>query len=178
MSLEHLTLLAPPPQTPIGVGGEGQWQEVERALGMQLPRDYRALIDCYGAAEFGGCLALLTPFSREGVFSHAGEFLTWVEAGRQNYLEHQQTFGKRVSEKFPFACHPALNGLLAIGGTETGGTVYYLTHRDSEQWTVVIYDEEFYEFEHFPVSLTAFLVMWLSGEKQTALLADSPNGRD
>ena len=56
-ALDELTSLVPPPADPPPAV---DWDAARAALGVELPADYRALVERYGAGEIAG-LALLVP---------------------------------------------------------------------------------------------------------------------
>jgi len=161
--IEELKRLAPPPAQPVACGTYDMWKSVEDALSLQLPEDYKQFINTYGNGGFYDFLSIVSPFDRDNGFSEDSTLLKWIASETQQYKEMKETFGKNAPEKFPFSAHPEENGLLAIGGIETGGTIYYLTEGQPETWTIVIYAEDFYEFAWCKKSLTEFLVDWLSG---------------
>ncbi|MFE9723264.1 hypothetical protein ACFYQ5_06605 [Streptomyces sp. NPDC005794] len=51
--------VAPPA---VSVDGRGDWGEAEKALGIQLPEDFKLLVVTYGRGDFWGALRLCTPF--------------------------------------------------------------------------------------------------------------------
>jgi hypothetical protein len=61
--LEHLIRLVSPPSSPADTGQPDQWDDVERALGMPLPSDYKQFINAFGTGEFNDLFWIYNPFS-------------------------------------------------------------------------------------------------------------------
>lgn len=162
--IEELKRLAPPPTQPVACGIYELWQSVEQALSLQLPEDYKQFINTYGSGGFYDFLSIVSPFDRDNGFSENSNQLKWLAFETEQYKEMKETFGIDAPSKFPFNAYPEPEGLMAIGGIETGGNIYYLTEGAPQQWTIVIYAEDFYEFAWCKKSLTEFLVDWLSGD--------------
>ena len=162
MSIDDLTRLAQPPKCPLAFGNPLLWDSVERHLGTPLPADYKQLINLYGAGSFYDFLSFISPFNRDGTLSENGLF-QWADNGREQYIGMKESFGVSVPEKFPFPAFPEHGGLLAVGGYEYGGTIYWLTIGDPDEWTIVVYSEDFFEFRKYDMSLSGFLTQWLSG---------------
>ncbi len=178
MSLEALKLLASPPAVPTAAGSYDQWQHFEERLGLPLPEDYKQFINAYGMGEFYDFLSIIGPFGRDDSLDQSDTLLHWIQSGSRGYSSRKASFGRHSPEKFPFAAYPEPGGLLAIGGIETGGVIYYRTEGQPSQWTIVIYDEEFYEFAECSSTLTGFLVEWLAGRFYPSFFFDNVLQRD
>ncbi len=178
MSLEALKILAPPPSEPVAAGTYAQWEHVEESLGLALPEDYKRFINAYGNGGFYKSLSIISPFGRDNSLDSHGNLLRWIKSGSEEYSSMKASFGRHNPEKFPFAAYPELGGLLAIGGIETGGIIYYRTQGQPSQWTIVIYDEEFYEFAECQATLTEFLIEWLEGRFYPPFFFDDVLERD
>ncbi|MBB3732477.1 SMI1/KNR4 family protein [Nonomuraea dietziae] len=63
-TIDDLVALVPPPTEP--VDARGDWHEVEAALGLALPTDFKALIERYGLGQFVDHITPLTPFGAHG----------------------------------------------------------------------------------------------------------------
>ncbi|WP_430782635.1 hypothetical protein [Actinoplanes sp. G11-F43] len=57
-ALARLGSLVPPPAHK---PARPDWAGIETRLGLQLPRDYRALVETYGAGRFDDYLVVYTP---------------------------------------------------------------------------------------------------------------------
>jgi hypothetical protein len=88
LNLKDLIGLAPPPGSPVDTGSPDQWGEVERALGMPLPSDYKQFINVYGDGEFGDFLYVFNPFSGCEQMN-----LLW-QAGVPDSLEKDEELGR------------------------------------------------------------------------------------
>ncbi len=163
MSIQTLIKIAPPPGVPVAAGTPELWPVIEEGLGTALPADYKEFINLYGAGDFFGFLSLVSPFALDGSVPPDSLLYRWAEAGARNYAGMKEHFGGIAPEKFPFTAFPERNGLLAMGGYEYGGTIYWLTEGLPDTWGIVAYDEEFFEFRSYPITVTGFLVEWING---------------
>ena len=58
-----LNLITPPPD-PEETGTPKTWEKIEAQLGLQLPPDYKALIDHYGTGSFADLIFVYNPFTQ------------------------------------------------------------------------------------------------------------------
>ena len=160
MSFEELVKMVPPPLSPVGAGTPDGWREVEFLLGITLPQDYKQFINTYGTVAFYNFFAPVSPFDNGIKVIPDNNLIQWVSEGIETY--------KMVQEGFPEECHyptfPEPGGLLPFAGDEHGGTHFWLTSGEPDEWIIVLGRSDFVDFEEHQTSLTGFLVGWLSGE--------------
>ncbi len=127
-SIERLCALVAPPTTPFY--NRGDWQQVESALGMRLPVDYKLLVETFGQGRFVGqadCSGLL-------IFSYlGGRPVEWAE-GAAAYL--------RSIDGLPYGVYPVMPGLLGFGSYGDKDTIAWNTKGRPEQWEIVYHDPE------------------------------------
>ncbi|WP_369190181.1 SMI1/KNR4 family protein [Streptomyces sp. R08] len=160
-AFDDLTRLVPPPPNPLGA--KGDWDEVEAALGVQLPADFKQLVRAYGAHHFAEFLTPLTPF--------AGRDLLVGPAKR--LLEQERGFRDRYPEDSPYPFYPEPGGLLPWAGTDNGDRVCWLTAGKPDAWTVVCWNPRGWSYDPHPVGAVEFLVGWLSGRISTSVFPDA-----
>lgn len=155
MSLDQLKMVLTPPDNPQNTGDGIGWSELEKALGVTLPEDYKAFISTYGTGEIDEFIWILTPFeSDENV-----NFLARAKAMREAYLESKQQFPTYYHHDF----YPATGGILPWGYTDNGDELYWKTNGDPGMWTMIIYESRSSDYHEYPMSLTTFLYEIMSG---------------
>ncbi|MBV9849809.1 MAG: SMI1/KNR4 family protein [Armatimonadetes bacterium] len=161
MTLKRLRQIAAPPRSPIAPGTQQQWGKVEEAVGLRFPEDYKQLIGVYGHGCFADFVWLFNPFFF-GYAMGARDYSTNVK-GRLKALEELRL--KWPDDTAPFPSWPTPGGVYPWGTTDNGGTLCWLTVGSPEEWTVVLLDDDLSErYDQYPMTMTEFLVAWLSEE--------------
>jgi hypothetical protein len=141
----------------VDAGSPDRWGEVERALGTDLPSDYKRFINTYGSGEFCDLLWLLNPFSAvEGMnlLHQTGPISDIYRDGRD-----------RGDPECPYPIFPEPGGLLPLGGDTNGGNLFWVTNGPHDRWPLVLYNwRGGCISERHDMPLVDFLVGWLSGE--------------
>ena len=148
--LDELTSLVPPPDAPPPAV---DWDAAHAALGVELPADYRALVERYGAGAIAG-LRLLVP----GHPNRHVDLLRQVEPQRWalQYLIEQG-----IEQPY------APGDLLPWGIDESGNVVWWLTTGD---WPVVANEARGEEWHRHDGGAVSFLVALLSGRETSDFL--------
>lgn len=126
------------------------WPAVETALGTALPRDYKEVVDVFGAGSFDEYIDLLVP-------GYPGSDL----------VSSAQWDGVNAADMFqPYSAHPATGGLLRWGGSEQEIVFCWLTGADDpDDWPVLV-QSDFDTWERYDCGFGEFVVRLLS---ETAL---------
>ncbi|KIF00603.1 hypothetical protein PL81_40280 [Streptomyces sp. RSD-27] len=148
----------PPPAAP--VDAHGDWTAVEQELGVQLPEDYKALVETYGWGEFCDFLSLRTPF---GDSPHNG--LTWQNGSPSASLRWDG------QKRYPYPLHPASGSLLIWGTTMDADRLCWRTTGNPNHWPVVIWSRGG-EYETFPTGTAEFVEGWTGRHLSSRLLGD------
>lgn len=159
--LDRLARLVPPPAAPVGASGD--WEAVERELGVSLPADYRALVTTYGYGMFDDFLEVLTPFSRPGERLMDFGLGTMLQTMRDN---------RAAGVPIPYPLWPEPGGLLPWGMTSNADWCYWITTPSGQpdRWRIFV-DAHGDWWEH-PGPLTAALVDILSGAARIRAFPD------
>jgi hypothetical protein len=164
MSLSRLLRIVPPPHTPLEVGSEEDWSQIEAELGTRLPADYKEFIRCYGTGHFAGFYSVYNPFSLN---KHV------------NLLEQVRTLGKTYSEyrfepcPLPF---PSPGGILPWAGDDNGNYYFWTTGGAPDHWTVAIDEVRGSGYKTFDLRMIEYLLAIL--EKRIVPLASDYPGPD
>lgn len=143
---------------PVDAGPLDNWTKIEDGIGTQLPTDYKQYIAIFGTGSFSKAdftfLFPFNPFSR-----------------RYNLQEYQELILTTYEEcrlDSPDICifnaFPEKDGLLPWGQTDNGNSLYWLTNGHPDFWEVVVFDGDYFEHVKYNLTMTGFLVAWLSGE--------------
>ena len=161
MSLEQLLEIAPPPiLPPVDAGTPQQWTQVEAALGTELPTDYKALVNAYGAGWFGNYLTVYDPFHP------AHRYPSVLSVFKKSYDERLLVLAEReivydYERRFLFS--PDANGLLPWGKDDNNGLFCWLTVGAPDTWQTIVLSDDWDIFVQYPQTAVAFLVSWLTG---------------
>jgi hypothetical protein len=96
--LEALKAILAPPASPRENGGD--WETVERQLGVSLPEDYKQFIEVYGSGDIGGNLSIYNPFA-ENVHQN-------LIARQARIAKYYSEYRGRAGEPAPFPIAPEL----------------------------------------------------------------------
>jgi hypothetical protein len=168
MLLHSLTLLVPPPISPIETGSPNLWDEVETRLGVSLPEDYKLYIDCYGTGGFNEFLFPYNPFT-------ANEYLNLLYALETHHQATRATLKKTPDHSWspvaPFQLYPADEGLLPWGTTINFGEIFFWqVSGPAGGWLTIFYNLRNGEHEVFKTSFSGVLVGLLSRTLESVLL--------
>ncbi|MFE2459740.1 SMI1/KNR4 family protein [Streptomyces sp. NPDC059402] len=153
----------PPPDVDIRV----DWPQVEHDLGVSLPDDYKWLVERYGPGSFDSFLHVFQPVAPVATIrlvdraERAAEILDQLREG---------------GEAIP---HPT-DELLAVGATDKGDTIYWVTRPGDapNSWTITANGARNTKWPHFDGGLVEFLAAVMSGEYKVDVLPRSWPGPD
>jgi uncharacterized protein (TIGR02996 family) len=161
--LDELRVVMPPPKRLLNASGK--WEEVEQALGLTLPSDYKAFIRTYGSGT-AGCIEIVSPLGLN--YDVRERWVNW--AGLIADLAEY--------EEVPYPVFPESGGLLPFG---TLGDVDLLTWRtigDPEHWPFVYHDREQGFFEIKGLSAVEFILEAVTQRSPLMIRLGSENGFD
>ncbi|WP_431895935.1 SMI1/KNR4 family protein [Nonomuraea sp. bgisy101] len=160
-AMEDLVRLVPPPAVPVDANGD--WREVEAALGLVLPTDFKLLIERYGRGRFVDFLMPLTPFGdNELLVRHA-----------RHLLDGERSFRESNPDKCPYPFYPEPGGLLPWAGTDNGDRLCWSTTGEPDGWPIVVWNPRGWTYDAHDMGAVAFLHGWLSGRVSTTVFGDA-----
>jgi hypothetical protein len=162
MSIEQLIAVAPPPQFPVFAGMPEDWVDIEQNMGVDLPADYKQLINIYGFGYFGGYLCPLNPFLP--VTSPLPLYrLQSVIADLNQSKEY--VGGNKAEGVQPLPVFPEDKGLLPWGVDDNRGLQCWQVSGNNLFWPLLILDYDWSEeYLIFSMSATEFLTNWLTNK--------------
>jgi hypothetical protein len=167
MSIARLHTLAPAPSA--GRIEPRQWQAVEDALQLELPDDYKDVVEAYGSGKFANFLTIFTPFTTNGYLNLFGQ--------RDLALDAYRTLRASHPDAAPFPAHPEPGGLLPWGQTDNGDMVYWLTEGPSQSWPVIVIESRHAFTQRYDLSTTEFLARLLEGRLSPEIFPTSSEQR-
>ncbi|WP_406209060.1 SMI1/KNR4 family protein [Kitasatospora sp. NBC_01560] len=154
-TIDELRRLVPPPADPVDTTGD--WQQVEAALGLGLPADFKALDASYGRGLFVDFISPLTSFgARNLLLEHA-----------RRLLDGERSFRRTNPEKCPHLFYPEPGGLLEWAAVDNGARLCWRTEGEPDTWTVVAWTPRSWYYESHEMGAVEFLHGLLSGRITT-----------
>jgi hypothetical protein len=149
--LDELTARVPPPADPPPAV---DWDAARAALGVELPADYRALVERYGAGSVAG-LRLLVP-------GHPNRFADLVRQVEPQRSALRYLIDQGIEQPY------APEALLPWGIDESGNVVWWST---GGHWPVVANEARGEGWERYEGGAVAFLAAILAGRETSGFLA-------
>ncbi|MER5427016.1 SMI1/KNR4 family protein [Streptosporangium roseum] len=157
-TIDELVRLVPPPTAP--VDARGDWSEVEAALGLELPADFKSLVERYGRGQFVDLITPLTPFGAHDLLIQRA----------QQLLGRERAFREKYPDECPYPFYPEPGGLLEWAGTDNGDSLCWLTEGEPDSWRVVVWNPRSVAYDAHDIGAVEFLHGWLSGRITTPIL--------
>lgn len=150
------------------------WGEVERALGLTLPSDYKQIASRYSSLEFDDFL-LISNIGLMPLGELRGEKIGQLRGLRDGVAARSRRVVHSLGEPSrqnlpPHRFFPEIGGLLEWGSTTNGDHCLWKTEGEPDDWPVVITDDGTYWFE-YPGGMLEFLIGWLTNSFDTQVLS-------
>ncbi len=156
MSIERLTTLIRPPDSPSEVGSPEGWAAAEQELGVELPHDYREFVLTYGSGLFAGLYVVYNPLAASPLIRLKSQVEKVCATERQLRL-----FPRPNAVRYPI--FPEEGGLFPWGRDENGNYYHWLTEGAPAEWVVVENSVRGKGHRRHDCSMTEFLVGILEG---------------
>jgi hypothetical protein len=157
MSINDLTAVVPPPDTPAAVPAKLNWKEIEKALGVLLPMDYKDFVARYGSGLLGNFIRVFNPFDE---YEYMGLVPSVVRiCGIRRELKESEG-----DAEVPFDVYPKSPGLLPWGNDENGNGLYWLTEGATDHWPCIVGAGRDRRWQRFDMTMTTFLATALNGD--------------
>ncbi|SUC14129.1 Uncharacterised protein [Proteus vulgaris] len=143
----------PIPLFPINRGEGKAWPLIDNQY--TFPQDYIEFVSQYGSGQIANFITLFNPFSE-------GDYLNFFQQ-KEEILKDFDSLIQVDPDYYTFHLYPKNNGLLPIGETENGDTLFWVvSSNDSSLWTIAIIPSRASEVEFIAENLTGFLERVLS----------------
>jgi hypothetical protein len=149
-----------PPKLPFEVPTQAEWAIAEAQLGTQLPDDYKNFISTYGTGTICSTgtiqeyFMIFNPVTKINAFN----FFHYLQRVYDHYKAFGDEFRDDLPEDYPFSMYPEKEGLLRLGTTTYGDTIFWETKGTPNQWTVLVMESRSPIFERYDLGLEAFLL--------------------
>jgi hypothetical protein len=121
-------------KVPAGQGNMYDWVAVEATLGLELPGDYKDLVETFPEGLFQGVFRLVRP----GVCGHSAEEYLGRSGAVLGQLRERRNLDPVA---YPHAFYPAQGGLLPWAERPGGDLLYWATSDPNPNaWPIVIHD--------------------------------------
>ena len=134
------------------------WSEVEEALGVALPGDFKAFSSRWGAVSVGDFLTLYT------ALPGFHPVITWPSAalGQARAYASLHAHG---GDFHPLPAFPQTGSLLSFAVTDNGDYVgWIIKEGNPADWPIAVLDEESRQVETFEMGVAPFLLGVIAGE--------------
>lgn len=170
VTLGALTRVLRPPARPLEAKlTPTRWRALERALGVELPADWRLFVETYGTGTIARFITIANPLSQADPYL---AWLTQVIASDKNALVVD---GKGVAGGLaPF---PAAEGLLPFGRWSDWAVLYFHMRGAPDRWPIVFASTHGDYQATFETPLAKFLDQVLRGKlRDPAFGVEYPRG--
>ncbi|MBR7831399.1 SMI1/KNR4 family protein [Actinospica sp. MGRD01-02] len=133
------------------------WKDVESHWGVVFPDDYKAFLDVYGPGTIANTLSITAP-SPDGSREHFGGYVS---------LNVPMDAEMLAELECPFPAYPVPGGIIDIGATPDGDTLFYRTASTPADWHIVTWNRGGFladAWTEHAMGLSAFLVALFSGQ--------------
>lgn len=128
---------------------ENSWNDIEEQMKLVLPCDYKWFIDFYGNGGINDFLWFLTPFCEV-------EHINLMSRGK-TMLESYQDIKSEYPEYCRHEVYPQSNGILPLGYTDNGDELFWKTAKETDNWTVVVYESRSDEYREYDMGVVDFI---------------------
>ncbi|WP_067826907.1 hypothetical protein [Actinomadura kijaniata] len=146
--------VSPPPRPTFGTQ---PWDQVFAELGTQLPPDFVAFVELYGASSFGNGF-LFVGDSRQDLQAFGKSYAQLICEQGDRYRQWR----KMSCDLHPMPAWPEPGGFLSWGGDVDGNVFGWLTQGAPHQWPTAVFGRQLPDgiIDHVP--MTQFLCGWLT----------------
>lgn len=150
MTINALIKAVPPPTKPFEAF-DGPWDLIEKALGTELPEDYKDFVRVYGLGCFMECVRISVPRSKDPY----ARLITMVDFTRRNFLP--ESLGA-------YSFWPEPGGFIPFGSTDFGDELFWAPAGKADDWRVVVWGRGLGTYETFDCDMTGFLAGLATGD--------------
>lgn len=160
--LAQLTRMQPTQRRP-------DWSAVRAMFGFDMPADYMALIDNFGAGEFNYYVEIFGPDEKQKVVNLKESGLYWDRFFTVEWERRPQARPARLQDR--------TITIINWGSTEDAVQFFWIADPsvNSDQWEVAFHTHEGETWEFFDQSTVEVLLAFVRGELRSSLLKPRPD---
>ena len=160
-AVEQLSSLIPPPHQPQYVPTSKDWQKFIEVNGVDVPPEFRTLVNVYGVGCFDNFLWLYSPIT-------PNQYLNICEKTKLRASKFDVY--RRAGLNVPFVIYPESKGVMIWGGTDNGDALCWKTAEATGE--VVINQGSLHEWEDTHMAIPEFLLKLFRREYKCRLFPD------
>lgn len=151
MYLKKLIDLMSPPQNVDSYSIEKNIRLVEKYYNIKFPNDLVQFSTTYGEGQINRFISIYSVTNDSGYY----EMIEWE---CQNYRKFREMF----PEEYKHNVFSEKDGLFPLGRTDGGCLIWWQTALDPECWTIIVYDENSWDYEKYDMQLCEFLYKYFT----------------
>lgn len=126
---------------------------VEKHFKLSFPKDYIQFITAYGSGQINEFISIYSAVNGSAYYG-------MIERECQNYCDFKEMFPKEYMHN----AFPVKGGLFPLGRTDGGCLLWWHTAEAPENWNIIVYDENSWEFEEYDMQLCEFIYKYFTGQ--------------
>ena len=151
MYFDKLTNLLSPPDDIDSISIERNVELVEEHFKIIFPDDYIKFIMRYGSGQINEFISIYSTINSSAYYE-------MIERECQNY----RNLKKEFPTKYIYSVFPEKEGLFPLGRTDGGCLIWWHTASEPKNWTIVVYDENSWNYEKYDMQLCEFLYKYFT----------------
>lgn len=148
---DKLTDLLQPPSNVDSNSIEKNIEFVEKHYKLKFPKDYIQFIATYGSGQIDEFISIYSIINSPAYYE-------MIERECQCYRNFKEMFSKEYQHNI----FPEKDGLYPLGRTDGGCLIWWQTALEPEDWVIVVYDENSWEYEEYDMQLCEFLYKYFT----------------
>ncbi|MER8188346.1 SMI1/KNR4 family protein [Kitasatospora sp. NPDC094015] len=135
-----------------------RWQDLESALGVELPGDFKGIVEMYAPVQVNGHLILWHP--NTGLFNLAERVNRNVDTFRSIDWSASEALFRGEVPRFG-----APDGLIPVAGADRGETIFLAKSKRLDIWHVVGFSSDGESFHEYEMGFSEWLYRYFIGEE-------------
>lgn len=124
---------------------------VEKHFKIKFPKDFVKFSTNYGSGQISEYITIYSVINSPAYYD-------MVQSECKNYCDFKQKFPKQYKHHV----FPEKNGLFPLGRTDGGCLMWWNIAAQPEDWSIVIYDENSWEYEEYDMQLCEFIYKYFT----------------
>lgn len=135
---------------------------VEKHYKFKFPKDYIQFLTNYGLGQIDNFISIYSVTNSPGYYE-------MIEYECQNYRYFKEEFSKYYTHDV----FPEKDGLFPLGRTDGGCLMWWKTALEPENWSIVVYGENSWDYEEYDMQLCEFLYKYFTKQIDCLGFSDS-----
>lgn len=162
MYLNKLTNLLIPPNNVDSISIKKNIKLVEERFDFKFPEDFIKFSTNYGAGQINEFISIYSAINSTAYYE-------MIEKNCQYYRD----FKKEFPDEYKHSIFPEDGGLFPLGRTDGGSLMWWHTASKAENWFIVVYDENSWDYEEYNMQLCEFIYKYFTKQIECEGFPDS-----